>query len=116
MKLFFSSVLLVLFFLGIVNAQNVDSGKVLGEKSDTLQNAWFLNRLQSQFPSQWAMCLFITIINLQGKEIAEIREHPKNLDGIMCFHRPIRFSLSDSDLATPNLSIRTCRYPKKNLG
>ncbi len=43
------SVCCMLFFSGMVSAQNVDSYKVLGEKSDTLQNTYFLNRLQIQF-------------------------------------------------------------------
>lgn len=49
MKLSLSPFFFVLFFSGTGCAQNADFYKVLGERSDTLQNAYFLNRLQIQF-------------------------------------------------------------------
>jgi dienelactone hydrolase len=49
MRLSFSSFLFLLFLSGTLSTQNADFYKVLGEKSDTLQNAYFLNQLQIQF-------------------------------------------------------------------
>ncbi len=41
--------ILLFFFSGFVSGQTPDQYKVLGEKSDTLQNAWLLSRLKVQF-------------------------------------------------------------------
>ena len=45
----FLFILFAFFYAVIVNGQTHDQYQVFGEKSDTLQNAWFLNRLQLQF-------------------------------------------------------------------
>ncbi len=45
----FAFVWFTFIFSGFVNAQSSDSYKVFDEKSDTLQNTYFLNRLNNQF-------------------------------------------------------------------